>query len=164
MAKNSKNLYLDLDFDFSELLGYQGMVDAISHCDEFEELELGDPSTLVWDYDFLMTVLRSMVDNHSYQLEQINGFSYFWLAFDYINEVTVYSLVNDRQVVGQQEMLNTFKFWDYVPFDLKLDILDDLFIQENIDYRQHPFQLSGPRNKPKFQKIIPFRIPQKKTE
>ena len=160
----SKNTYVDLDFDFHELLGYQGMVDSICHCDEFQELELGDPTELTWDYDFLMTVMQIIVDNHSFKLERINGFSYFWLVFDYINEVTIYSLVNNRKTVGQKEMINTFKNWQYLPFELKLDILDDLFVQENIDYHEHPFQLSGPRKKKSFQKIIPFKIPQSKTE
>lgn len=98
-----------LDFDFNELLGYQGMVYSLNRSDEFEDLELGDPTTLIWDYDFLMTTMRTIVEKESHQLQRINGFSYFWMVFDFINEATIYALVNNRKQVGQREIISTFK-------------------------------------------------------
>ena len=164
MSKSIIDPYIGIEFEFNKLMSYQGLIDSLNNNESFLELEIGDPKTLKWDYDFLMTVMQLISNKHSYELEKINGFSYFWLAFDYIYEATTYALVNNKKQVGQTEMLNTFKYWDYLPFELRLDILDDLFIQENIDYENHPFQLSAPRKKEKFQKIIPFKILQKRTD
>ena len=152
-----------LDFDFNELLGYQGMVDSLNRSEGFEDLELGDPTTLVWDYDFLMTTMRTIVEKENHQLQRINGFSYFWMVFDFINEATIYALVNDREQVGQREIISTFKHWEYLPFDIKLDALDDIFTQENIDYENHPFGLKHSRKKQSHQKIIQFQPNFKKT-
>ena len=52
-----------------------------------------------------------------------------------------------------KEMINAFKNWDYIPFNLQLDILDDLFEQENIPYEEHPYGVKKKRNKTKIIKI-----------
>lgn len=152
-----------LDFDFNELLGYQGMIDTLNRSEGFEDLEMGDPSRLIWDYDFLMIIMRTIVEKENHQLQRINGFSYFWMVFDFINEATIYALANNRSQVGQKEMINTFKHWEYLPFDVKLDALDDIFIQENIDYEYHPFGLKHARKKTNYQKIIQFKPKFQKT-
>lgn len=68
----------------------------------------------------------------------------------------MYALVNNRQQVGQTELINTFKNWDYIPFDMKLSVLNTLFTEEDIDFSTHPFGVSKKREKPAT-KIIQFR-------
>ena len=158
------NSYLGTSFDFDDLMGYKGMIESLCHNESFLDLEIGDPNDLLWDYDFLMTTMQLINQNHSAELERINVFSNFWMVFDFISEATTYALINNKQQVGQEEMIRTFKYWEYLPFNLRLDILDDLFTQENIDYSNHPFQISHPRKQPTYQKIIPFRAIKKETE
>lgn len=51
-------------------------------------------------------------------------------------------------------MLNAFKNWRYIPFNLQLDILDDIFEQENLSYEDHPYKISKKRkNKEKIIRI-----------
>lgn len=144
------------DFDVNDLFAYKGIVDSISGCEYFKEEELGEPTNLIWDYDFLMTTMKIILEKNNHKLQRLNGFSTFWMVCDFINEATIYSLVNNRNIVGKKEIINTFKNWEYLPIDLRLDVLDDLFIQENIDYQFHPFGLSHPRKKIAHQKIIRF--------
>ena len=150
----SKDVYVE--FDVNDLMSYQGLVDTITRRDNFLEEGLGDPKNLIWDYDFLMTIIRTISDNYLPALQTINRFSQFWMVADFIYEATTYTLANNRTQVGQYEMLNTFKYWEYIPLNIKLDVLDDIFIQENIDYSNHPYQISKPRVKKTYQKIIPF--------
>ena len=56
-------------------------------------------------------------------------------------------------------MIATFKNWRYLPFNLKLKVLDDIFEQEQISYDEHPFKISGTKKQP--QKVIEFK---KKSE
>ena len=57
-------------------------------------------------------------------------------------------------MVSYKEMINAFKNWDYIPFNLQLEILDDLFEQEEISYEEHPYGLKKPKkNKPKIIRI-----------
>ena len=134
-----------VEFEVNDLFGYQGLVDSISMSQDFEEMDLGDPHLLNWDYEFLMTVIQTIATNYQHKLMKINGFSIFWMTADYIYQAMSYALANNRKEVGKKELINAFKYWDYVPLEVKLDALDDIFIQEEIDYSEHPYQ-----------KIIPF--------
>lgn len=165
MAKKeeeTKDLYLD--FDLNDIMSYRGLIDSIEKSEKFMDMELGDPRTLTWDFEFLMTTMQTIGNGQRERLQQINGYSNFWMVFDFIYEATTYALVNNRTQVGRKEILSTFKYWDYIPFDIQLDALDDLFRQEGIDYSEHPYQISGPRNKKPYQKIIPFKLPNNKTD
>ena len=57
-------------------------------------------------------------------------------------------------MVGYKEMINCFKGWRYIPFKLQLEILDDLFEQENISYDEHPYDIKHKRKNK--EKIIQF--------
>ena len=39
-----------------------------------------------------------------------------------------------------REIINTFKGWDYFDFNLKLDIIDAIFEEFNLDYSMHPYR------------------------
>ncbi len=53
----------------------------------------------------------------------------------------VYAKVNNRSKVGLEEIINTFKNWNYLDdeFDFKLKILDAIFTEFKIDSRLHPY-------------------------
>jgi hypothetical protein len=151
------------NFDTKNLFGYQVLVDAVSNADRFKELAMGNPKELIWDYDFLMTIIDTITTTQKYKLKKIKNFSIFWMVSDYIYEATLYAIVNNRKKVGQEELLNTFKHWEYIPLDIKLYSLDEIMQQEKIDYSKHPFKISEPRKKT-YQKIISFPYIESKSE
>ena len=116
--------------------------------------ELGN-TFLDWDYDFLRRLLflisikyrRQLVDKHGTLHNNLN------LASTFIYHALSYAVVNDREMVSYKEMINAFKNWDYIPFNLQLDILDDIFEQENIPYEEHPYGIKKKRNKTKIIQI-----------
>lgn len=113
--------------------------------------ELGN-TMLDWDYDFLRRLLvlistkyrRQLIDEHGTRHNNLN------LTSSFIYNALSYAVVNEREMVGYKEMINAFKNWDYIPFNLQLEILDDLFEQEEISYEEHPYGLKKPKKtKPK---------------
>ena len=62
------------------------------------------------------------------------------LVGSYMSNLIIYSLVNNKSSVGIREMLNTFKEWDYVPFNLKLDMIDEIYSKKDIDYSINPYR------------------------
>lgn len=116
--------------------------------------ELGN-TFLDWDYDFLRRLLvliafkyrKQLVDQHGTLHNNLN------LTSSFIYHALSYAVVNDREMVSYKEMINAFKNWDYIPFNLQLDILDDLFEQENIPYEEHPYGVKKKRNKIKIIQI-----------
>ena len=113
--------------------------------------ELGN-TRLDWDYDFLRRLLvlistkyrRQLIDEHGTRHNNLN------LTSSFIYNALSYAVVNEREMVGYKEMINAFKNWDYIPFNLQLEILDDLFEQEEISYEEHPYGLKKPKKtKPK---------------
>lgn len=117
--------------------------------------ELGN-TMLDWDYDFLRRLLvlistkyrRQLIDEHGTRHNNLN------LTSSFIYNAISYAVVNEREMVGYKEMINAFKNWDYIPFNLQLEILDDLFEQEEISYEEHPYGLKKPKkNKPKIIRI-----------
>ena len=117
--------------------------------------ELGN-TMLDWDYDFLRRLLvlistkyrRQLIDEHGTRHNNLN------LTSSFIYNALSYAVVNEREMVGYKEMINAFKNWDYIPFNLQLEILDDLFEQENIPYEEHPYGVKKSRkNGPKIIKL-----------
>lgn len=113
--------------------------------------ELGN-TMLDWDYDFLRRLLvlistkyrRQLIDEHGTRHNNLN------LTSSFIYNALSYAVVNEREMVGYKEMINAFKNWDYIPFNLQLEILDDLLEQEEISYEEHPYGLKKPKKtKPK---------------
>ena len=68
-----------------------------------------------------------------------------------------YALVNNRNQVGKTELLNTFKTWTYMPFNMSLSVLETLFEEQNIDYKEHPFGIKKKKTQNKqYKKVIEF--------
>ncbi len=148
------------EFDIDDINSYRHLIDTYRDNHIFDDY--GDVSILDWDYDFLRTTIKTIATSQRERLlTEIPDYADFWMTSDFIFDVISYAFVNNRQEVGRREILNTFKNWEYLPFDIVLSALDVLFVQEGIAYSEHPFNLSKPRDKKTYQKIIPFK---QKTE
>lgn len=121
------------------------------------EENLGDPKTLGWDVNFLQKIIQIIVEDHYQELIEIPDYTDFTLAASFISNAMAYALVNNCESVGFKEMINTFKAWTYIPLQTKLETLDTLFLEEDIDYSYHPYKMRNPQRTIPKQKIIPFR-------
>ena len=155
MTKEIKELHLEFDID--DINSYRHLIDAYRDNHIFDEL--GDMNILDWDYMFLRTVIKTIIESQRERLlTEVLDYSDFWMTSDFIFNSITYALVNNRREVGQKEILSTFKNWDYLPFEIMLDGLNEVYEREHLDYSTHPFNVSKSRCKKPYQKIIPFKL------
>ena len=141
------------DFDIDDLNQVYMLIGSYVNSDDIQEL---GNTFLDWDYDFLRTILTLVSTKYRAELIKEHGefHNNLHLAASFVYNALTYAVVNEKEMVSYKEMINCFKGWTYVPFKLQLEILDDLFEQENISYDEHPYDIKNKRkNKTK---IIQF--------
>ena len=133
------------DFDIEDLNQVYSLIGCYVNNEDMQEL---GNTCLDWDYDFLRKILVLISTKYRQELVKEYGQEYnnLNLARTFIYNALSYAVVNNREIVGYKEMINCFKGWNYIPFNLQLDILDDLFEQEGIPYEEHPYDIKKKRN------------------
>ena len=133
------------DFDIEDLNQVYSLIGCYVNNEDMQEL---GNTCLDWDYDFLRKILVLISTKYRQELVKEYGQEYnnLNLARTFIYNALSYAVVNNREMVGYKEMINCFKGWNYIPFNLQLDILDDLFEQEGIPYEEHPYDIKKKRN------------------
>lgn len=146
-----------MEFDIEDGNEYFGIIKQLEISNHFADNDLGDPRGLDWDIDFLRTIVKTIErDHHNELAEAIPNYQPIRLAGSFIYNAMTYAVVNNKGQVSRQEQLNAFKEWNWMPFDIRLQVLDTLYQEQDLDSTTHPF---GIRQKPKekvVRKIIPF--------
>ena len=145
-------------FDLEDGTGYFELIKAFSQDPYFIEEGLGDPRGLDWDIDFLRTIIKTIVRDHHKELQAHDEeYSPIDITANLISNAMAYAVLNNRNEVGKTELLNTFKTWTYMPFQMTLNVLETLFEEQNLDYKEHPFGIKKKKQSAKpYQKIIQF--------
>lgn len=137
---------------------YQILISAYSKDDYWYNEGFGDPSKLDWDIEFLKAVVTTIIKNHRSELRrQDPDYSNYSLVCDYIFNAMEYALENGKTQVGQQELIDTFKGWEYLTLGIKLDTLNTIYDRYDLDYNTHPFGVKPPEKRGAYQKIINFK-------
>lgn len=143
-------LFVNRNLDSNDSSGYNFDITSesdlhtliVSACDNEYYQEFGNPHALDWDMDFLKRILTLIAANHRQELIEIHpDYSNLSLASSFITNAITYALVNNRQEVGQRELLSTFKNWHYMPFSMQDEVLTKLFEEDGIDYSLHPYRV-----------------------
>lgn len=143
-------------FDIDDANDYHTLIQAYTEDEKLKE-DYGDPNILDWDMELLVRIITLIGTKYRQELIELkqDNHSNFNLASSFIYNAMIYSLVNKKTQVGYKEMLNTFKNWSYLPFDLKLRVIDDIIEQENLSQQDHPYGIKKSNQKTN-QKIIKF--------
>ena len=129
-------------FDINNQAWYSIVIDLVVNDKDMQEY-YGQCNLLKWDKDFLQKVIKLTATKYREKLiEQNDNYTDFGLAATLIEKATSYAMVNNRYGVGKEEILNAFRHWDYVPFNIQMDILDDIFTLEDLDYDMHPYGIN----------------------
>ena len=75
----------------------------------------------------------------------------------FTHKIKIERSLNKKEKVGIEEMINTFKNWNFFEnlFDLKLRVLDGIFDEFKIDYALHPYR----QKRQKENKTVAIRFP-----
>ena len=140
-------------FDIDDANDYHTIIQVFA--DEESIQELGNAHELEWDMELLVRMMKLIATNYRQELiKEKEDYTNFKLVSTFIYNAMSYALVNNKKEVGYKELLNTFKNWRFLSFQMKLKVLDDIFEQESFDYKDHPFEVK--KSKKPHQKIIEF--------
>lgn len=146
-SKEERNKKVSM-FDIHNLGWYQQLINFVVTDESMKEY-YGNCESLKWDVEFLQKVITLTATKHRERLiEKDENYTNFHLAGTLIEKAASYAMVNKREKVGKEEIINAFKAWTYVPFDIQMDVLDDIFLLEELDYDMHPYgkrQASKPK-------------------
>lgn len=126
----------------------QGIVSIDTYLGQF-----GDISQLEWNLEALQGFFGIMLKDHRGELFAFNSeLSNFDFATSFIYNAMCYAVVNNKTEVGAKEMLHTLKNWEYIPWQLRLDIASDAMDKMDLD-EEMLFYKKKSKNK---SKIISF--------
>ena len=144
-------------FDADDIEHYEAIIANYENQDYWQEEGYPSPKDLKWDIDFLRTIIKTIIRDHRQELRKTNPeYTNLNLAGHYIYNAMVYAILNNKKEVGQTELLNTFKNWDYMPFEMKIDTINTIFDENEISYEEHPLGIKAKKEKKQPQKIITF--------
>ena len=151
-------------FDINESSDYQELIMSYALDPYYLEKGYRDPRDVDWDLGFFKKVVQLIVRDHREELLKTNSYySNYNLASSLVSNTLMYALVNNKDIVDQDVVINSFKTWEYIPFQTKLSVLDTLFTEEDIDFSKHPFKITKRKKEKPSQKIIEFK-PKKVVE
>ena len=126
-------------FDVEDVKWYEYLLECAS---KVEENKYGSPYDVEWDLYALRDVMAFMLINFRTKLTEAKG-EYFnsEVVMSFMYNVFVYATVNNTGHVGINEIIQTFKNWDFFEglFNLKLEVLDAIFDHFDLDYSMHPY-------------------------
>ena len=153
---NSKE-HLLRTFDVNNIEWYEFLLKCFDQVDPSIK-EYGEFTSVEWDFYALRDIMSFMLTNFNKELESVKGEIYnSKVVIDFMYNAFVYTVLNKKEKVGLEEMINTFKNWNFFEnlFDLKLRVLDGIFDEFNIDYALHPYR----QKRQKENKTVTIRFP-----
>ncbi len=151
---------LYMQFNVDDITFINALIEATAD-NNYWKIKYGvEAKDKVWDTDFLRTILKIITITHRDTLrKELDDYSAYVVAQDFVCNAMEYAVSNNHQVVGEEELLNTFKEWNYISFQTRLEILETIFETEHLDYKIHPLGVKTSKNKRHPQKVITFKSP-----
>lgn len=136
-TKSDRN-YDSLGFDIYNVKDYEELLIGMS---ESEDNQYGDLTAPNWDLETFKEVICLIDQLYTEQLSEL--YDYYdidKLAASLLYNTAVYAVLNKKENVGIQEILNTMKNWNYLDYDDILIIIKSIFDEfEGMENIIHPF-------------------------
>lgn len=130
--------YVLASFDVDDIKSYE-MLKQIYQSNEYNPYK--DAFLVNWDLEAIRDCMSLIVRRFGIIIEKYNEDLYHYeMVANFFFNLNAYASVNKVSSVGIREIINTFKCWNYFDFNLKLDIIDAIFEEFNLDYSMHPYR------------------------
>ena len=160
---NRANSNRIIEWKYDNEYNYITLIEALEVSEEFQELQIGSAKDLCWDLPFIQAMNIFIHDNYQDDLLRMyEEYSNFNLIEQFLFYTMAYAVEEEISEVTSDVVLASFAEWPLLPFNLKLQIIDDFFEKENLTYLEHPFRDKKPTSKPYQKKIIPLKTPENK--
>lgn len=126
------------EFDINDIENYK-LIKSLYEKIEINEYK--DAYLLEWDLEFLKDCMSLIVRRFgTFISSRQDDIYHFDMVSTFMYHLSAYASLNKSESVGIKEIINTFKGFDYFDFALKLDILDAIFEEFNLDMSMHPYR------------------------
>lgn len=125
-------------FDVDDIKGYEALKEIYqsNECNPYKDAFLVN-----WDLESIRDCMSLIVRRFGIIIEEYTDELYHYeMVANFFFNLNAYASINKVSSVGMREIINTFKGWDYFDFNLKLDIIDAIFEEFNLDYSMHPYR------------------------
>ena len=135
--KNVFNAKCVYNFNHKEKI-YEAIIECITEENIFDEF--GDCSKINWDFSSLAAVVTTILDSCD---DDILGYenrqdAIYDVVFDFIYNAGCYALLNNKNNVGNQELIGTLKNWNSdFSYSEKLEIINELSSKEESKKHHH---------------------------
>lgn len=134
----SSKEYILSCFDINDLLSYELLMRIYKNT---EMNPYKDAFLVDWDLPAIRDCMSLIVRRFGLIIEKRgNELYHYEMAATFFYNLCAYASVNKVSHVGIREIVNTFKNWDYFDHNLKVDIIDAIFEEFNLDYSMHPYR------------------------
>ena len=157
-AKMHSNKNRVQEWDNTSERKYILLIEALEDSEDFLEQDLGSAKDLSWEVSFLQKMTQLADRKYRRELiETYDDYSNFGFAYALIFNAMVYSVVYGIEDVTSYVIIDSFAECSDLPFDIKLRMVDDIFEQEKLDYKYHPYRTRKKESKVYSKNIIPFK-------
>lgn len=140
-------------FDIDNIDDYHLILNGLLSQDEYYS-QFGDLNKLNIDLEQVKEIMIIITKKFKKELiENDPEYRNLDLVVSFINNLIIYLLVNNKNSVDIKEILSTFKEWDYVPINMKINMIDEIFANKKLDYSINPYRS---KEKEEVQKILKF--------
>lgn len=157
-AKMHSNKNRIQEWDNTSDRKYILLIEALEESEDFLDQDLGSAEDLSWEVSFLQKMAQLADSKYRHELIEISDdYSNFGFTYALIFNAMVYSVAYKIEDVTSYVILASFAECYDLPFDLKLRMVDDIFEQEQLDYKYHPYRTKKIEKKVYHKNIIPFK-------
>ena len=139
-------------FDIENIEDYHLILNGLLSHDEYYS-QFGDISKLTIDLEQVKEIMIIISEKFKQELiENDPDYRNLDLVVSFINNLIIYLLVNNKTSVDTKEILHTFKEWDYITLDMKINMIDEIFANKELDYSINPYRTKEKEKVPKILK------------
>lgn len=130
--------YVIANFDINDIEEYERLMRIYK---EMDNNPYRDAFLVEWDLEAIRDCMALIVRRFGLIIEN-RGEDLFHceMAATFMYNLCAYASVNKVSHVGIKEIINTFKNWSYFDHNLKVDIVDAIFEEFDLDYSMHPYR------------------------
>lgn len=128
-------------FDLENIESYKIIVEGIIAFDDYL-CNFGDTRMIEWDYEALQKIVCLIAKEFRKELiKQIANYTDYDLTVSLIHNAMAYAVLNKKSRVSYQELLNTFKEWNYITYDLRCVIAEKIINKFNMSEEDYPLNI-----------------------
>lgn len=128
-------------FDIENTASYKIIVEGMLQLDDYL-CYYGDTTIIEWDYEALQKVVCLIARDFRKELiKQIDDYTEFDLTASLAHHALAYATLNKKSRISYQELLNTFKDWDYISYDLRCTIAEYLINKLEMSKEDYPLNI-----------------------